>query len=69
LSEPENLFRLLDEYRIEATLMRSQSAATRLLDHIDGWQKVYADDIATIHVRNAGALHTTEPAVDPRPRR
>ena len=30
----------------------------QLLDHIDGWQKVYADDIATIHVRKAGALHT-----------
>jgi hypothetical protein len=69
LSEPETLFRLLDEYRIEATLMRSQSPAAKLLDHIDGWQKVYADDIATIHVRNAGSVHTTEPAVDPRPRR
>jgi hypothetical protein len=66
LMEPEKLFRLLDEYKIEATLMRTQSPATKLLDHIDGWQKVYADDIATIHVRKAGALHTTEPAVDPR---
>ena len=55
LMEPENLFRLLDQYQIEATLMRTQSAATKLLDHIDGWQKVYADDIATIHVRKAGA--------------
>jgi hypothetical protein len=65
LMEPENLFRLLDEYRIEATLMRTQSAATKLLDHVDGWQKVYADDIATIHVRKAAAVHTIEPAVDP----
>ena len=51
LMEPENLFRLLEEYRIEATLMRTQSAATRLLDHLDGRQKVYADDIATIHLQ------------------
>jgi len=65
LIEPENLFRLLDEYRIEATLLRTQSAATKLLDHIDGWQKVYADDIATVHVRKAGAVHTAEPTVDP----
>jgi hypothetical protein len=65
LTEPEKLFRLLDEYRIEATLMRTQSAAARLLDHIDGWQKVYADDIATIHVRKPGARHTAEPPVDP----
>jgi hypothetical protein len=64
LMEPENLFRLLDEYKIEATLMRTQSAATKLLDHIDGWQKIYSDDIATIHLRKAAAVHTREPAVD-----
>jgi hypothetical protein len=29
LMQPENLFRLLDQYRIEATLMRTQSAATK----------------------------------------
>jgi hypothetical protein len=66
LMEPENLFRLLDQYNIEATLMRTQSAATKLLDHLDGWQKVYADDLATIHVRKAGAVHTIEPVVNPK---
>src|SRR3981081_2625770 len=66
LMEPENLFRLLDEYKIEATLMRTQSAATKLLDHIDGWQKVFADDIATIHLRMPSAVHKIEPAVDTR---
>jgi hypothetical protein len=65
LMKPENLFRLLDEYKIEATLMRTQSAATKLLDHMDGWQKVYADGIATIHVRKPGAVHTAEPVVSP----
>jgi len=64
LMEPENLFRLLEQYGIEATLLRTQSAATKLLDHVDGWQKVYADDIATIHLRTAGAVHTAEPAVN-----
>ena len=64
LMEPDNLFRLLDEYRIQATLMRTQSAATKLLDHIDGWQKVYSDEIATIHLRKADAPHTAEPAVE-----
>ena len=39
LMEPDNLFRLLQQYEIEATLMRTQSAATKLLDHVDGWQK------------------------------
>jgi hypothetical protein len=66
LMEPDNLFRLLEEYKIEATLLRTQSAATKLLDHIDGWQKVYADEIATIHLRKPGAMHTAEPAVEPK---
>jgi hypothetical protein len=66
LTDPDTLFRLLDEYNIEATLLRSQSPANKLLDHIDGWQKVYADDIATIHVRASGAIHTAEPAIDPK---
>ena len=64
LMEPDNLFRLLEEYKIEATLMRTQSAATKLLDHIDGWQKIYSDGIATIHLRKPGTVHTREPAVD-----
>jgi hypothetical protein len=33
---------------------------------MDGWQKVYSDDIATIHVRKPAAVHTAEPAVDPK---
>jgi hypothetical protein len=37
--EPENLFCLLDDDKIETTLMRTRSAATKLLDHIDGWHK------------------------------
>ena len=64
LMQPENLFRLLDQYQIEATLMRTQSAATKLLDHMDGWQKIYSDDIATIHLCKAGALHAADPAVE-----
>jgi hypothetical protein len=54
----------LDQYQIEATLIRTENPAAKLLDHVDGWQKVYSDDIATIHVRKADALHTVEPAVD-----
>jgi hypothetical protein len=67
LAEPQKLFRLLDEYRIEATLMRSQNPASMLLDHVDGWQKIYSDEIATIHLRKTGASHTLEPAVTAEP--
>jgi hypothetical protein len=63
--EPDNLFRLLGDYRIEATLLRTESAANKLLDHLDGWQKVYADDLATIHLRTPGAVHSAEPVVSP----
>jgi hypothetical protein len=63
LMEPETLFRLLGEYHIQATLLRTQGAATKLLDHADGWQKIYSDEIATIHLRKAGAVHALEPAV------
>ena len=64
LIEPDSLFRLLDQYQIQATLMRTPSAAAKLLDHMDGWQKVYSDEVATIHLRKAGAPHTAEPAVN-----
>jgi hypothetical protein len=64
LIQPDSLFRLLEEHQIQATLMRTQSGAAQLLDRIDGWQKVYSDEIATIHLRKAGASHTVEPAVE-----
>jgi hypothetical protein len=65
LKPPEQLFKLLEDYKIEATLLRSEDAATKLLDHVDGWRKVYADEIATIHVRRPGVPHSVEPAVSP----
>lgn len=67
LAEPDNLFRLLKDYDIDATLMRTQSAATKLLDRVDGWEKVYSDDIATIHIRRPNALHSVSPAVKANP--
>jgi hypothetical protein len=65
LIEPDSLFRLLDQYRIQATLLRTQSAAAKLLDHVDGWQKIYSDEVATIHLRKVGAPRTAEPFVEP----
>jgi hypothetical protein len=66
LRKPEKLFELLDKYKIDATLLRPQGPANRLLDHMDGWQKVYSDDIATVFIRKADARHTAEPVVDPK---
>ncbi len=60
-TNPEEFFRLLADPRVEATLLRKQSAATAMLDHLDGWRRVYADDMAVIHQRDAAATHMLEP--------
>jgi hypothetical protein len=65
LIEPDQFFGMLRDYKIEATLLRTQSAAAKLLDHLDGWQKVYGDGIATIHLRRPGAVHLAEPMIRP----
>jgi hypothetical protein len=40
---------LLDHYAITWTLFEPQSAAAGLLDHLPGWERVYADPNAVIH--------------------
>jgi hypothetical protein len=47
----DELVRLLEEYRIDATLLVQASPAAHLLDHMAGWTRLYADDTAVIHVR------------------
>lgn len=63
LIDPDQFFTLLNDYKIEATLLRTQSAAAKLLDHLDGWRKVYDDGIATIHLRQPGAVHLAQPTI------
>jgi len=45
---------LLDEYGVGATLLSPQTPAVGLLDRMDEWQRVYADDVAVVHVRRTG---------------
>jgi len=49
--KPELLPRLLDEYKIDATLLVADAPGPQILDHLKGWKRIYADDIAVIHVR------------------
>jgi hypothetical protein len=65
LIEPDQFFTMLDGYKIEATLLRTQSAAAKLLDHLDGWRKVYDDGTATIHLRRPGTVHLAQPVISP----
>ncbi|MCL2778649.1 MAG: hypothetical protein FWD73_11645 [Polyangiaceae bacterium] len=48
----DKLMRLLDEYQIDATLLTAKAPAAQVLDHIKGWKRLYADDIAVVHVRD-----------------
>ncbi len=48
----ESLLHLLEEYRIDTTLLNATSPAAQVMDHIAGWKRLYADDVAVIHVRD-----------------
>jgi hypothetical protein len=67
-----DLIAILDEYKIEATLIFADFAASQILDHIPGWKRIYADDFFVVHIRenhpqaNAAAALAppNEPATD-----
>ena len=42
---------LLQQYAIAWTILDPGDARVALLDHLPGWQRAYADDIAVVHVR------------------
>jgi hypothetical protein len=42
---------LLGEYKIGVTLLTPSTPAVGLLDRLPDWKRVYADDIAVVHVR------------------
>ncbi|UEM14490.1 hypothetical protein J4G43_009710 [Bradyrhizobium barranii subsp. barranii] len=50
--KPELLPRLLDQYKIDATLLVADAPGPQILDQLKGWKRIYADDIAVIHVRD-----------------
>jgi hypothetical protein len=47
------LLDLLRNYDIDAVLLTPVTPAASLLDHLDGWQRVYADENAVLHIRKA----------------
>lgn len=55
-----NLFLdLLKDYDIDAVLLTPTTPAATLLDHLGGWQRVYADENAVVHVRTANGTLST----------
>ena len=55
LQDVADFVRLLDEYEIGATLLFPSTPAVGLLDRMEGWERVYADDIAVVHFRRGKA--------------
>ncbi len=47
----DRLAALLDDNDIDATLLSPRLPAAQLLDRMSGWRRLYADDIAVVHIR------------------
>jgi hypothetical protein len=46
-----DFLRLLDEYRIQATLLAPSTPAVGLLDRLPEWKRAYSDHVAVVHMR------------------
>ena len=55
LADLAGLAKLLDTYGIGATLLAPTTPAVAYLDTLPGWKRLYADDIAVVHVRREPA--------------
>jgi hypothetical protein len=51
LGAGDKLDRLANAYKVSWTLLRPQSAAALHFDHSPAWRRLYADDVAVVHVR------------------
>ena len=51
LKDMPDFLTLLDEYRIDATLLAPSTPSAALLDRLPGWKRLYADDTAVVHIR------------------
>jgi hypothetical protein len=51
LGDLPDFLKLLDEYKIRATLLAPDTPAVALLDRLPDWQRVYSDDVAVVHKR------------------
>jgi hypothetical protein len=51
LKDVNLLLGLLKDYDIDAVLLKPTTPAVTFLDQLDGWQRVYADEYAVVHVR------------------
>jgi hypothetical protein len=53
LQDVNLLLTMLKKYDIDAVMLTPSTPAATLLDHQDGWRRVYSDENAVVHVRAA----------------
>lgn len=53
LADLRDFLKLLDQYKLGATLLTPDTPAVALLDRLPEWQRVYSDDVAVVHKRLA----------------
>jgi len=51
LKDPNALYEILKTYDIDALLLKKDTPASLLVDHLDGWQRAYADELVVLHLR------------------
>ena len=61
LQDVNGFLRLLAEHHIDATLLTPNTPANGLLDRLHGWKRIYADDIAVVHVRTGAGNAEIKP--------
>lgn len=55
MGKPDDLPRLLEDYRIGWTLLEADTPALALLDRMPGWRRIHTDAVAVVHVRDGGS--------------
>jgi hypothetical protein len=58
LKDVDLFLNLLKDYDIDAVLLTPTTPAATLLDHLDGWQRIYSDETAVLHIRTANGAPT-----------
>ncbi|MBK5655174.1 MULTISPECIES: hypothetical protein [Bradyrhizobium] len=62
LKDVDGFLDLLKRYDIDAVMLDPTTPASKFLDHIDGWRRLYADDRVVVHVRGSGEPAAARPA-------
>jgi hypothetical protein len=53
--DERDLIALIERYGVDSTLLTPSTPAVALFDRMDGWQRIFADDTAVVHVRKPAA--------------